>query len=650
MNRAICDLTIRGIKGKKNSSLLFAMVVFLSFAFALATLSVASSMEKSNREYRFDTYGEWYGALLFGKETDCDYLESREWLDTLGTMMCYGKISSASGEAAIGTVDEGLLDIGRIMLLDGTLPTAEDEIAMEADLLSELGYDYTVGQEVTLMVEFDSAAEEGFLSGNDVAAEDGSAVEGDLAAVDEPVTVEKTYTLTGIIREYADLWSFPEAGTETILAGAVVTPEAADALWEEAEALAKDNGQKPEGAACHLFFTVREGMEEQMVAEMESYLTDGNADGGTFSVNQAAYGDVQDAVYNTAYTVMILAVTLLSVLCLYLISFEGEVRRIALFRSIGITKKQLCTMLFYETAFLSVPAMALGAAAGSVGTWLFLHVALRSVTSSAYMEVPIGKVLVAAVLWLIGVFAARLAVYAAALRQPLTGRMYRAHKKIKRNRRMKNGMVVMLSALFCGTAVFTVLESLYPLSQIRFWGQRPSYLIHAGDAVASVSAGESPQLITDEIFNDLSGIPGVTETIPVATLDAHLQFTGMEDIALVSDLTEMEKEQGNGITCRIFAVQEEYWEDFFSLEETGIDTDAFRAGEEVILAFPADLDGEVNWQGQQYADTGITADRSVNISLSGYAVDGSEIGRKKEIGNISITVGGTALYADGDIR
>lgn len=211
-------------------------------------------------------------------------------------------------------------------------------------------------------------------------------------------------------------------------------------------------------------------------------------------------------------------------------------------------------------------------------------------------------------------------------------------------------MVVMLSVLFCGTAVFTVLESLYPLSQIRFWGQRPSYLVHAEDAVAAVSAGKSPQLITGEISDELSGIPGVTEAIPAATLEAHLQFTGMGDIALVSDLTETEEEQGKGLTCRIFAVPEEYWEDFFSVEETGIDADSFRAGEEVILVFPADLDGDVNWQGQKYADIGIAADHSVSISLSGYAVDGSEIGRKKEIGNVSLTVGGTALYVDGDIR
>ena len=78
MNRAIRDLTIQGINGKKKRSLLFATLVFLSFAFSLVTFSATSSMKRTNRESRFDTYGEWYGSLLFGEEADCDLLESRE--------------------------------------------------------------------------------------------------------------------------------------------------------------------------------------------------------------------------------------------------------------------------------------------------------------------------------------------------------------------------------------------------------------------------------------------------------------------------------------------------------------------------------------------------------------------------------------------
>lgn len=41
-----------------------------SFSFAVIALSINESMDKSNEEYRYDTYGIWQAALLNGNKED----------------------------------------------------------------------------------------------------------------------------------------------------------------------------------------------------------------------------------------------------------------------------------------------------------------------------------------------------------------------------------------------------------------------------------------------------------------------------------------------------------------------------------------------------------------------------------------------------
>ena len=51
MNQELWNLTILGMKGRKKITILIFTVLLLSFAFAVVTLSVTSSMERTNRAY-----------------------------------------------------------------------------------------------------------------------------------------------------------------------------------------------------------------------------------------------------------------------------------------------------------------------------------------------------------------------------------------------------------------------------------------------------------------------------------------------------------------------------------------------------------------------------------------------------------------------
>ena len=55
---------------------------------------------------------------------------------------------------------------------------------------------------------------------------------------------------------------------------------------------------------------------------------------------------------------------------------QKQIRQIALFRSIGVTKRQLRQMQIFEMLFICIPSVALGILFGAGGTWLLLRTAL----------------------------------------------------------------------------------------------------------------------------------------------------------------------------------------------------------------------------------------------------------------------------------
>lgn len=54
MNRELFKITIDGIKGRKKISILFVIIFTVSFAFGITTLSITSSMNQTNEQYRMN--------------------------------------------------------------------------------------------------------------------------------------------------------------------------------------------------------------------------------------------------------------------------------------------------------------------------------------------------------------------------------------------------------------------------------------------------------------------------------------------------------------------------------------------------------------------------------------------------------------------
>ncbi len=592
MNRELFQLAVQGLRRRRKSSLLVFAVLCLSFCFAIITLSVSGSMIKTNEEYRLDTFGQWQGAVVDGMPEDEAFLRGEEWVLRLGTSQNAGTISTERGQAFIGFVDEDFLQIGRLGLQEGRLPENENEIALEADVLSMLGYDYAIGQTVTVPISFST----------------------DKALV--RVDLEKDFTLCGVIREYADLWAADSTITLP-LNSAIITPAAAEELdalakakasemMAEAKAAieeAKKKGDESEErlsqqaefailqeSPLYIFTSARE--TEDIKGLLGKDLL------SRFVGNTLAYGETREAEVYQVYVWLIFGVTVFAVLCIYAIQMQKQVRQYALFRSIGIKKSQLRKLVLFETLLLCVPAAVFGAAFGAFGTWAVLKLAVYSGSVPVQVSIPWTLLGPLALVWFFGIVLARLVILQIALREPLTGRIAMESKKARRWKRAQKALIGALSALFGAVTVFTVMNSSVFFNRIDIQSNYPSYTFNNGGGYAE----KKGPLITEKLIQTLEAVPGVKKVRVVGSLEAELTFEGMEEndfFNLAKEVREYEmgtvsgeiSKYEDGLGVRVYAVPEGNYEDYLRPREIGLDVEAFREGEQVVVSFPQDTDG-----------------------------------------------------------
>lgn len=58
MFKSLFSLAVQGTLRKRRSSILVFTVLLLSFAFAIVTLSLTTSISQTNENYRLDIFGE----------------------------------------------------------------------------------------------------------------------------------------------------------------------------------------------------------------------------------------------------------------------------------------------------------------------------------------------------------------------------------------------------------------------------------------------------------------------------------------------------------------------------------------------------------------------------------------------------------------
>ena len=538
MFRNILSLAVQGIRRKKRSSILIFSVLLISFSSAIVALSLVGSISKTNAEFRLNTYGEWYCGIPSGMEEDAQWLEKQPWVRAIGRAGNYGTINTAAGQAGFGTLDHSLVNIGRIKLDEGTFPRSEDEIAMEADVLSALGCDHELGQEITLLI--------------------------DVPYKDQLIPVERSYILCGVIHEYSNLWVLNRNSDNRLLVSAVVTEAAAEAVLEDArECIAGPENRELVIPIPQYFLAVEEADRETACQSLNGWLSSTRAgDFGDTRVceNTAAYPDAVSRDYDDFYVYLIAAVTMIAVLCVYIMQMSNEIHSFAVLRSIGITKPQMALLLLAETLILILPAIALGIPCGAGLTWLSLRLMLYSGSVAIQVAVPYDALLAVIGLWVAAVLLSRLIMFAVTVHTPLTGRMQLQSGKARRVKGLRSALILLLLSAFGAVTIYTDMESIRPNYLREYWSLCPAYTIWKD---TTVSVAET---------NLIRQVPGVIRVDGFGEMEIGLSFDGMEEQ-----------------TVWIYAINEEGWTETFDFSKIKED---FHNGKLVILCFPASSEEE----------------------------------------------------------
>lgn len=628
MNRDLWPLARQGIWRRRRSSLLLFLVLLLSFAFAVMMLSVMGSMNRTNSEYLKNTYGAWYGAIPDGKDSDRAFLEQRDWLDRLGESTNYGMVVGTQPVCGIGTVDETFLELGRIRLDEGRLPEQPGEIALEADVLGSLGYDPTVGQTIHIFID----------------------IPDDQQPDDIFYRVEREFVLTGVLKEYANIWILNANIQNRLLNSALILPEDVATILEEAQAKADLYEAALRPPVTSYFYTPVAGMEKTLEAEVDTHMaeTRGAAEDRQGCVNLSADAAYANTDYNTFYVGLILLIALLAVVAIYLLELQAEVRRIVRLRSIGAAKMQIRQLLLLETVLLAVPAVVLGTAVGAAGTVGLLRLMVYSGSVEIVVAIPWDAVAVTVLLWVMGVALMRMLTFQVAVRTPMTGRMSLETKQRRRVHKLQRGFAWGLSMALCLVVTYSVLEYQQPSELYAYYtGQYAYNVSRTGTADSPLFApGETPGVMTAEETQLLLEIPGVTGQLGLTRLPGRLRGETLEEQ-----------------DAQVYVVDADQW-----MERNGapffadIDLDAYRRGELAVLVVAVQQDGttyfsttvqEKNAAGETVytpviteAEVTVAAGDAAELALAAVlpeAADGSESMRAETL-QIPTVVGSVEKY------
>lgn len=546
MTNYLFSLSLQGILKRRKSSGISFLILLISFSFMIVVLSIVGSISKTNTEYRLNTYGEWSVAVLPANGYEA-WVEERIPTQTMGKANYYGAIRTSAGTSAIGTVDEQFLEVGRISFEQGRFPETDSEIALEADTLSALGYDYTIGQEVTLTIEVPLTEEP--------------------QGPEDTGSVVKTFTLCGVIREFGNLWAIHGQTEQQLPVNSFVSQAAAEAILEEARAM---YGMPADGALpvpyVQLFLNVAE--EERKSAwntcatALDLRLTE-----ITFP-NRVAYPDsVQNTSTDQIYIALMSVTSLVAVCSVFFLQMRNSFHNYAICRSVGMAKKQLVGLLTIETLILVLPAILLGIPLGSLLTALSLRLLMYSGSAPIQVYIPIKSLLVVIALWILCTVLCKLALFFLITRAQLTGSFQVGGRKSKRLQLLTKFSIFLLLVLFGAVVFFTNVESMNPLHTAKAYGLYPSYVIY--------NISDESELVSKAQAAMVEQIPGMSYVDGIAESTVWLSFPGKEE-------TEVS----------LFALDESEWSETF---EFGAEREAFHNGELVLLAFSPDEmeDGEL---------------------------------------------------------
>ena len=138
------------VKGRKKDTFLLLFVVTLAFTFIVAAVLLHSSSEKTKYQQRFNMFGKWQASIMNTNSNIYQEISKKEEIPTIGL----GKMIGQSDDLGyVMSVNEEVLDLGNFKLLEGKMPEAIDEIAIELNRQSYFNENINIGDMVEVSLE-----------------------------------------------------------------------------------------------------------------------------------------------------------------------------------------------------------------------------------------------------------------------------------------------------------------------------------------------------------------------------------------------------------------------------------------------------------------------------------------------------------------
>lgn len=327
MNRIELDLSFKRIKNQKKYSLLILFITILACILVQTGFQMSSGIQNTFLENRKDIYGEWDRILLQLDSQSETMINENPFIEQKGKIEIYGILGgeyTENKQANIGTIDETAWKIGRMKLIDGRLPRNENEIAMEYSMLSALGYDDSLGKEISFNV---------------------------IPSVDignEYTSSEYTYTLCGIIKDYQINW---ETCSRNRLPTGIVTPKGGQRIGKvlETQMLLK---AKPE------YDSVYKDLEnsKNFFCKMEE-----NFNQGSLITDNIPY---KNFLNNITLLITGAAICILFVTIAHSIDTRRNLWK--LLNALGMKKIQMHQMIFWEASIYFTISIMIGTIGGII--------------------------------------------------------------------------------------------------------------------------------------------------------------------------------------------------------------------------------------------------------------------------------------------
>ena len=597
------DITKQGMSGRKQQTKRMRCVLTLVFFLITVTVFILYTVEKTRETEQLHTYGSWKVAEYGTKDGQgatslSDVTYDREGLEVVVGAVVNNDQSMVSG---IGTMDEEIKEMGNIRLLDGTWPTKEGEVAMEASVLEKLNYSYNLGQTITL-----SVVEQKESTGTPLEDIEVQKKGKRLVCVDrnigEEVTayqvIEESFVLTGVIKDYSANW---DTGGYWLLNGIII---------------GKQSSLLSKKIEVQHFYTTNTSVEKLQNSLLEKRSgSDTEEVQPSLVCNVAAYeSDSAQTITNVMFFFVIFVISIYIVFQQFMVQIQKRNYYFAVLQNLGATKQQLFYMIRQERRKLLFSALPSGVLLG-----IFFSFAVVKLCAFFYKGTIVFG---CSIFWLFASIFVEYVMVNVCFLLPLYWEFYKKEQKnekeasqkaSKRRRRKSNTKQSLfsisfrhasyhkaefftgigISVLICVAMFLTILIAYTQLFQEKGYEEigQGQYVIY----------GEEDKSAGTPALNTLDAIDGVKYSVAENLMYGQINYENMQESPILENIKAQKEEYGsiyedeesqfqdqyNTVICKTKACENEnYYKRLVKQAEEPVDLNRFLNGETVLIYIP----------------------------------------------------------------